>query len=541
MIKVNGLCKNFGANQALKNLTFNFDAHKIIGIVGSDGSGKTTLLRLFASLMSPSSGAIEILGFNMPNYSEDYLSSIGYMPQNFGLYEQLSCYENLKLYASLKGISNEEEKIKEVLNFMRLYEFKDRFAGDLSGGMKQKLTLCVCLLKNPKILFLDEPGVGVDPVARMEFFDLALGLKESGISIIWATSYQDEAEKFDEILLLSHGEILVQNSPKNAKKILQNRVFSTPKNDEVFQKLRYDEKISQVYYFGNRLKFILKKENELPDLNDFKIEEPDFEDLFLALSKDESKKNAKIKKVQNFKSEELIKVCGLCKSFGDFKAVDDINFDVKSGEIFGLLGPNGAGKSTTFKMLCGLLKPTSGETFVMGKNLNRNPQIKRQIGYMAQKFSLYNDLKVIDNLDFFAGIYELDKNEKKNRVDELCENFGITQFLNFKVKDLSLGIKQRLALICAVLHKPKVLFLDEPTSGVDSITRRDFWEFINEIVKDGSCVMITTHLMDEAEFCDKIMLISQGKSAIFATPEKIKQVTKTDNLQDAFIKLVQKR
>ena len=192
-------------------------------------------------------------------------------------------------------------------------------------------------------------------------------------------------------------------------------------------------------------------------------------------------------------------------------------------------------------MLCGLLKPTSGETFVMGKNLNKNPQIKRQIGYMAQKFSLYNDLKVIDNLDFFAGIYELDKNEKKNRVDELCENFGITQFLNFKVKDLSLGIKQRLALICAVLHKPKVLFLDEPTSGVDSITRRDFWEFINEIVKDGSCVMITTHLMDEAEFCDKIMLISQGKSAIFATPEKIKQVTKTDNLQDAFIKLVQKR
>ena len=510
MIKVNGLCKNFGANQALKNLTFNFDAHKIIGIVGSDGSGKTTLLRLFASLMSPSSGTIEILGFNMPNYSEDYLSSIGYMPQNFGLYEQLSCYENLKLYASLKGISNEEEKIKEVLNFMRLYEFKDRFAGDLSGGMKQKLTLCVCLLKNPKILFLDEPGVGVDPVARMEFFDLALGLKESGISIIWATSYQDEAEKFDEIVLLSHGEILVQNSPKNAKKILQNRVFSTPKNDEVFQKLRYDEKISQVYYFGNRLKFILKKENELPDLN-------------------------------NFKSEELIKVCGLCKSFGDFKAVNDINFDVKSGEIFGLLGPNGAGKSTTFKMLCGLLKPTSGETFVMGKNLNKNPQIKRQIGYMAQKFSLYNDLKVIDNLDFFAGIYELDKNEKKNRVDELCENFGITQFLNFKVKDLSLGIKQRLALICAVLHKPKVLFLDEPTSGVDSITRRDFWEFINEIVKDGSCVMITTHLMDEAEFCDKIMLISQGKSAIFATPEKIKQVTKTDNLQDAFIKLVQKR
>ena len=172
----------------------------------------------------------------------------------------------------------------------------------------------------------------------------------------------------------------------------------------------------------------------------------------------------------------------MCKSFGDFKAVDDINFDVKSGEIFGLLGPNGAGKSTTFKMLCGLLKPTSGETFVMGKNLNKNPQIKRQIGYMAQKFSLYNDLKVIDNLDFFAGIYELDKNEKKNRVDELCENFGITQFLNFKVKDLSLGIKQRLALICAVLHKPKVLFLDEPTSGVDSITRRDFWEFINEIL-----------------------------------------------------------
>lgn len=542
MIKAVNLEKKFKNTIAINNISFEAKSGLITGLVGPDGAGKTTLLRLLVGLMKPTSGNLEVLGFKMPNSSQKFLSSIGYMPQNFGLYEELSCYENLKLYATLQDIQNQNDRINELLEFTKLAPFKNRFAKNLSGGMKQKLALSCALIRKPKLLLLDEPGVGVDPIARKELWNMTKELQKDGITVIWATSYQDEANLCDEVIMLSEGEILLHENPQNAKKILKNRVFLINIDDKktYLDTLKSNPNILDASILGDDIKFSIKKNAKFEIPKNAKTIEPSFEDLFLDLL---NPKNIKISSLKTdiFKSDKpVIEAINLTKKFGDFTATNNINFSVNSGEIFGLLGPNGAGKSTTFKMLCGLLKPTSGKALVLGQDLYEKAQeTKQKIGYMAQKFSLYQNLNLTDNLDFFAGIYGLKGKQKKEKIEQMIETFEFKKYLKSTVLELPLGIKQRLSLACAIMHEPSVLFLDEPTSGVDSVTRREFWTHINTLSKNGVSVMVTTHLMDEAELCDKIMIIYKGKDIKTGSPSKIKSDIKNNaTMEEAFIKLV---
>ncbi|QIX87171.1 ATP-binding cassette domain-containing protein [Campylobacter ureolyticus] len=542
MIKAVNLEKKFKNTIAINNISFEAKSGLITGLVGPDGAGKTTLLRLLVGLMKPTSGNLEVLGFKMPNSSQEFLSSIGYMPQNFGLYEELSCYENLKLYATLQDIQNQNDRINELLEFTKLAPFKNRFAKNLSGGMKQKLALSCALIRKPKLLLLDEPGVGVDPIARKELWNMTKELQKDGITVIWATSYQDEANLCDEVIMLNEGEILLHENPQNAKKILKNRVFLINVDDKktYLDTLKSNQNILDASILGDDIKFSIKKNAKFEIPKNAKTIEPSFEDLFLDLL---NPKNIKISSLKTdiLKSDKpVIEAINLTKKFGDFTATNNINFSVNSGEIFGLLGPNGAGKSTTFKMLCGLLKPTSGKALVLGQDLYEKAQkTKQKIGYMAQKFSLYQNLNLTDNLDFFAGIYGLKGKQKKEKIDQMIETFEFKKYLKSTVLELPLGIKQRLSLACAIMHEPSVLFLDEPTSGVDSVTRREFWTHINTLSKNGVSVMVTTHLMDEAELCDKIMIIYKGKDIKTGSPSKIKSDIKNNaTMEEAFIKLV---
>ncbi len=542
MIKAVNLEKKFKNTIAINNISFEAKSGLITGLVGPDGAGKTTLLRLLVGLMKPTSGNLEVLGFKMPNSSKEFLSSIGYMPQNFGLYEELSCYENLKLYATLQDIQNQNDRINELLEFTKLAPFKNRFAKNLSGGMKQKLALSCALIRKPKLLLLDEPGVGVDPIARKELWNMTKELQKDGITVIWATSYQDEANLCNEVIMLNEGEILLHDNPQNAKKILKNRVFLINIDDKktYLDTLKSNPNILDASILGDDIKFSIKKNAKFEIPKNAKTIEPSFEDLFLDLL---NPKNIKISSLKTdiLKSDKpVIQAINLTKKFGDFTATNNINFSVNSGEIFGLLGPNGAGKSTTFKMLCGLLKPTSGKALVLGQDLYEKAQeTKQKIGYMAQKFSLYQNLNLTDNLDFFAGIYGLKGKQKKEKIDQMIETFEFKKYLKSTVLELPLGIKQRLSLACAIMHEPSVLFLDEPTSGVDSVTRREFWTHINTLSKNGVSVMVTTHLMDEAELCDKIMIIYKGKDIKTGSPSKIKSDIKNNaTMEEAFIKLV---
>ncbi|MFW5606017.1 MAG: ATP-binding cassette domain-containing protein [Campylobacter hyointestinalis] len=543
MIKATNLSKVFHKplTKALSELNFSA-TFGITGIVGPDGAGKTTLLRLCAGLLSPSSGELEVLGGKMS--SQEFLDNIGYMPQMFGLYGDLSCEENLKLYAKLKGIKNPNDRINELLEFTNLKQFKDRLASSLSGGMKQKLAFGVTLLKKPKLLLLDEPGVGVDPISRAELWDMARSLND--VCILWATSYLDEASLCDKVILLNKGQILYDDSPKKIDLILENRVFlARTKVDkrELLTKLLEYENVLDAYLIGQDIKFILKTKDKVffDDFKDvkFKSIKPNFEDAFIDILKIKTKAHSELSKVLTPARKTdgfAVQAINLTKKFGSFVATNNVSFEIKSGEIFGFLGPNGAGKSTTFKMICGLLARSSGESLIYEKDIN---DMKGAIGYMAQKFSLYGNLGLKDNLEFFAGLYGLKGKQKSEKIASMIEIFGLKPYLENKVDELSLGLKQRLALSCSLMHSPLVLFLDEATSGVDPITRKEFWRHINAISKLGISVMITTHLMDEAELCDRIMIINKGTCIAVGTPSEIKSKFGDDiSMQEAFIRLV---
>ncbi|ANE31964.1 ABC transporter ATP-binding protein [Campylobacter hyointestinalis] len=543
MIKATDLSKVFHKplTKALSELNFSATCG-ITGIVGPDGAGKTTLLRLCAGLLSPSSGELEVLGGKMS--SQEFLDNIGYMPQMFGLYGDLSCEENLKLYAKLKGIKNPNDRINELLEFTNLKQFKDRLASSLSGGMKQKLAFGVTLLKKPKLLLLDEPGVGVDPISRAELWDMARSLND--VCILWATSYLDEASLCDKVILLNKGQILYDDSPKKIDLILENRVFlARTKVDkrELLTKLLEYENVLDAYLIGQDIKFILKTKDKVffDDFKDvkFKSIKPNFEDAFIDILKIKTKAHSELSKVLTPARKTdgfAVQAINLTKKFGSFVATNNVSFEIKSGEIFGFLGPNGAGKSTTFKMICGLLARSSGESLIYEKDIN---DMKGAIGYMAQKFSLYGNLGLKDNLEFFAGLYGLKGKQKSEKIASMIEIFGLKPYLENKVDELSLGLKQRLALSCSLMHSPLVLFLDEATSGVDPITRKEFWRHINAISKLGISVMITTHLMDEAELCDRIMIINKGTCIAVGTPSEIKSKFGDDiSMQEAFIRLV---
>jgi ABC-2 type transport system ATP-binding protein len=530
---------------------------EIVGLVGPDGAGKTTLIRLIAGLLKPTQGYISVAGYDTIKDAEAVHYLTGYMPQKFGLYEDLTVMHNLSLYGDLRGVIGEEKKatFDKLLKFTGLAPFTGRLAGALSGGMKQKLGLACALVKKPMLLLLDEPSVGVDPISRRELWKMVDDLLVEGISVVWSTAYLDEAEKCDTVLLINEGKLLYNGNPHELTKRVDGRVFKITNikgnRRALLSEVLKQENVMDGIIQGDDLRIVVKnKERPFLDERDLQILPipPRFEDAFIDIlggcPKKPSELTANTPKI-NETSEHIVVAQNLTKRFGSFTAADQISFSIPHGEIFGLLGPNGAGKSTIFKMLCGLLQPTEGKALVKDLDLQKAPSDARsRIGYMAQKFSLYGSLSVLQNLNFFAGIYNLKNKELRNAVNQMIEIFNLQSYRDTSSESLPLGFKQRLSLACANMHHPDVLFLDEPTSGVDPLTRREFWNHINGLVDKGVTIMVTTHFMDEAEYCDRIALIYRGKIIQMATPDKLKETAitaqnRSPTLEDAFIKLIE--
>ena len=563
-ILIDGLVKHFGDTTALDGISARIRGGRLTGIVGPDGAGKTTLMRCLAALMLPSEGSISVCGLDVATRGDAIHEITGYMPQRFGLYEDLTVRENMALYADLRGLDAGPggELFARLLGFTGLAPFSKRLAGALSGGMKQKLGLACALMARPKVLLLDEPSVGVDPVSRQDLWRMVQELVAEGMAVVWSTAYLDEAESCQEVLLLSAGKIVFDGPPQDLTSRLRDRSY-------LMRDIR-----------GNR-RLALTEGLQLPGVRDGVIQGASvrlvlaqgagieqitglaqaydarlvpaparFEDAFIDLlgggPGGVSGIAARMAPIPQ-RDGVMVRCQDLTKRFGDFTATSNISFDVQQGEILGLLGPNGAGKSTTFKMLCGLIRPTSGVAEVAGLDLRRSPgRAKIQLGYMAQKFSLYGPLSVRQNLDFFAGIYGLGRARRRERVQEMIEIFELGPLLDRSPDDIPLGFKQRLALACALMHRPKVLFLDEPTSGVDPITRREFWTHITGLVGKGVTVLVTTHFMDEAEYCDRVALVNRSQLIALDTPDQLKAMVADDAVPDptmeqAFIRLIERQ
>ena len=462
-IEVNNVSKSYGKVKALDDVSFTVRKGEVFGLIGPDGAGKTSMYRILCSLLLPGSGSATVDGFDVVRQMTDIRKRVGYMPGKFSLYQDLTVEENLRFFATLFGTTVEEgyDSIKAI--YSQIERFKDRRAGALSGGMKQKLALSCALVHSPSVLFLDEPTTGVDPVSRKEFWAMLAMLKERGITIVVSTPYLDEVRCCERVAFLDQGKIRGIDTPE--------RILT------------------------------------------------EFADIFnppgIALSAETQ---------QPGREENVIEVEHLVKAFGSFHAVDDISFNVKRGEIFGFLGANGAGKTTAMHILTGLNQPTSGTGRVVGYDIRTEyEQIKKHIGYMSQKFSLYEDLTVAENIRLFAGIYGMNDKEITRKTDELLERLRFAEHKDTLVASLPLGWKQKLAFSVSIFHEPGIVFLDEPTGGVDPATRRQFWELIYDAARRGITVFVTTHYMDEAEYCDRISIMVDGKIKAMGTPEELKK------------------
>ncbi|HAU1057764.1 TPA: ABC transporter ATP-binding protein [Legionella pneumophila] len=564
LVSINGVSKCFPGNidPALDNVSATIFEGQITGLVGPDGAGKSTLMRLICSLMMPTQGTITVDSLNTRSDSEKIHAITGYMPQKFGLYEDLTIIENLRLYAELRNLHGEkrEEQFRTLLKFTALEPFQKRLAGNLSGGMKQKLGLACALMGEPKLLLLDEPSVGVDPISRRELWTMVQGLLGRGMGVVWSTAYLDEAEKCDQILLLNAGKPIYHGKPGDFLQKTKDRTFqicgvSLPNRRQALMNALNTPEVIDGVIQGKNIRIVISDKKIKPSLDSitrepgvhFQEVESRFEDAFIDSLKTKISGRSLLAEhiaEKPHSDKPIIEARKLTKRFGSFTAVSNNEFTIKRGEIFGLLGPNGAGKSTTFKMMCGLLQPTQGQAFVMGLDLKTSSsEARSRIGYMAQKFSLYSHLDALQNMRFFSGLYGLSGKRQEAQINSMIEIFDLKKHLKQNSGDLPLGFKQRLALACAVMHEPDVLFLDEPTSGVDPLTRREFWTHINGMVNKGVTVMVTTHFMDEAEYCDRIALIYRGKNIATGTPDDLKDKVRNSTLpnptlEDAFIELI---
>ncbi|MFO7527277.1 MAG: ATP-binding cassette domain-containing protein [Marinobacter sp.] len=561
-VVIDGLDKRFGTVQALRGLNASIHYGQLTGLVGPDGAGKTTLMRIMTGLLVPNAGRVTVAGFDVVEDNDIIHVATGYMPQRFGLYEDLSVLENMRLYAQLRGMKTDRhaDLFAQLLDFTRLTPFTERLAGKLSGGMKQKLGLACALMARPRVLLLDEPGVGVDPVSRQDLWRMVQELADDGMAVVWSTAYLDEAERCDSVMLMNDGELAFNGQPRELTGRIKNRSFRLEELGQRRRAVLADAlalgSIGDGVIQGAGVRVVLrpdKSSEEIRALADrlnarLSAVPPRFEDAFIdLLGGGPGGRSALAERLPpvNLDSDIAVSCRNLTKSFGSFTATDNVSFEVRKGEIFGLLGPNGAGKSTTFKMLCGLLKPTHGEAHVVGLDLRRaTSAAKGQLGYMAQKFSLYGLLSVQQNLEFSAGVYGLVGANRRKRIDEMIDTFGLETWLSAAPDSLPLGFKQRLALACSLMHQPPVLFLDEPTSGVDPITRREFWTHINGLAHKGVTVMVTTHFMDEAEYCDRVAMLYRAKLIALDTPDSLKRnaasASRPDpTMEDAFIHLVE--
>ena len=553
------------AEPAVAALSTTLRAGEITGLVGPDGAGKTTLMRMFAGLLRPSAGRLRVAGLDPIHQAAALHQVVGYMPQKFGLYEDLTVLENLVLYADLRGVVGEarRQSFEQLLTFTDLTRFTARPAGELSGGMKQKLGLACALLGRPKVLLLDEPSVGVDPISRRELWRMVNALADEGMAVVWSTSYLDEAELCHEVRLMNAGRMAYDGTPAELARRMAGRSMQirgiAGNRRRVLTRALSDPAVIDGVIQGRAVRLVLAEAGRLPDLAtcgagpEAELVEvaPRLEDAFIDILGGGPGGESVLAEVMpasalpaGVEAEAVIEARALTRAFGDFVATDHVTFKVARGEIFGLLGPNGAGKSTTFKMMCGLLTPSSGDAQVMGIDLKKSAsQARQRLGYMAQKFSLYGKLSVAANLRFFSGVYGLRGAAQRAKIDEMVRVFALGPYLDTVPNDLPLGFKQRLALACALMHAPAILFLDEPTSGVDPVTRREFWTHINGLVEKGVTVMVTTHFMDEAEYCDRIALVYRGQMIATGSPDDLKaravsSALPDPTMEDAFIHLV---
>lgn len=557
-IVIKGLVKTFkgAAAPALSELSAKIFPGRVTGLVGPDGAGKSTLMRLLAGLMAPDRGEVSVLGLDPFRESGKVHEICGYMPQRFGLYEDLTVIENMRLYAELRSLSPllASERFEALMGLTALGPFQKRLAGRLSGGMRQKLGLACVLLGTPKVLLLDEPSVGVDPLSRRELWRMVRDLAGEGMTVVWATSYLDEAELCPETLLLNRGGLLFGGAPDELLGRVSGRCFSlgglhSADRRKALLNLLKEPSVIDGLIKGGDIRVVTSPGAPPPSVGDlgWRDSPPTFEDAFIDLLGGGAKGESALARREVDKPRDgavIIEARNLHKRFGDFIAVSDNSFAIRRGEIFGLLGPNGAGKSTTFKMMCGLLTPTSGTALISGIDLRKTPaQARSRIGYMAQRFSLYESLSARENLEFFSGAYGLRGKVKAGQVELMIEIFDLGDYLSMSAQTLPLGFKQRLALACAVMHGPDVLFLDEPTSGVDPVTRREFWLHINYLATRGVAVMVTTHFMEEAEYCDRVALIYHGVTVAVGTPDDLKAMAMSDEIprptmEDAFISII---
>jgi ABC-2 type transport system ATP-binding protein len=529
--------KEFGGQKALIDVNISVEKGDIYGLIGPDGAGKTTLMRILAGLLYPDSGEAFIHGNSCITAPDTVKNDIAYMSQKFGLYQDLTVYENVKLYAELYGVetSGLEAHIDELLDFSYMRPFKDRRAGNLSGGMKQKLQLVCALIHKPKVLLLDEPTNGVDPVSRRDFWRILYDLASDGVTILVSTAYLDEAERCSHAALMNKGRVAANGTPAD---ILKNSgiYITTVKshdNKSLIAPIKAMFPEHKVHLFGEQIRIAsMSKDGIIPKLKDkfpkvqTDSDTPNLEDVFMSLEADKKDEDllSLVSEGIEKHSGSSVTIENLTKQFGSFTAVNAINLNVKYGEIYGFLGPNGAGKSTTIRMLCGLLSPSEGGGTVAGFDIVKQPEmIKQNIGYMSQKFSLYEDLKVYENIEFYGRIYGLSGKKLKDRRDWALELSDLTDRKNAMTSNLTGGWRQRLALACAILHSPPVVFLDEPTSGADPASRRLFWDIISGLASNGVTVFVSTHYMEEAEYCDRLSMIFRGNMIAEGTPSELKK------------------
>ena len=552
---VNTLAKGFGKGgnrvEALRGVSFTLGPG-ITALTGPDGAGKTTALRCCAGLLPADAGEVRVLGLNAAEHPERIQAQVGYMPQTFGLYEDLSVAENLRLRAELYGLAPDaaQTRTARLLERSGLAPFPDRRAGDLSGGMKQKLALIAVLLAEPGLLLLDEPSVGLDPLSRREIFALIREAAAAGTVVLMSTALNDEAARCDHILVLHEGALRAEGSPEDFRLRAEGRCWRLTPPAGVLPRLLQAELLTDEHTVdavprGGAVRLITVGTEPPRVAASVEPVPARPEDGLMTLSAHTARALSLPSRSTGPVSggpAEVIRAEGLRRDFGSFTAVADTSFAVNRGEIFGLLGPNGAGKTTTFRMLCGLLPPTAGTLRVIGADMLRaGPEVRRRIGYAAQKFSLYGPLTVRENLEFFAGAYGLSGRRREERIRAVLEEFDLIPQAERAADTLPVGLKQRLGMAQALLHEPELLFLDEPTSGADPASRRLFWQRITALAEAGTTVVVTTHFMEEAEYCDRILLQDKGRVIAYGTPAEVPAAFNAPDMEEAFIRAVQGR
>ena len=583
VVRAEGLTRRFTGPDgrplvALDRVSLSVPRGQLTALVGPDGAGKTTLMRMMAGLLAPEEGSLHVLGLDVTRNAQEVQDRISYMPQRFGLYEDLSVQENLDLYADLHGVPQavRRERFARLMAMTDLARFTARPAGKLSGGMKQKLGLACTLVRSPELLLLDEPSVGVDPLSRRDLWEILLQLvRDEQLSVVVSTAYMDEAERCAHVHVMNAGHVLANGTPQALAQRAQGLTFvATPPVGMAARMLqaRLLDAVSTVVDAvprGGQVRFIRRPDVDeaalRPLLEDVEVHPrpAELEDAFMLMLRQHAEaaggrsssegppaagadrtlhgqRNDEPTAPVADHAEPVIVVRDLVRRFGDFTAVASTSFEVRRGEIFGLLGPNGAGKTTTFRMLCGLLPATSGSLQVAGANLRVAPaRARARIGYVAQKFSLYATLTVRENLAFYGAAYGLHGRQLAERMQAMLQRFDLDPEAESGL--LPAGYRQRLAMAAGLIHAPDILFLDEPTSGIDPLARRAFWRTITALSAQGVTIVITTHFMEEAEYCDRIAIQDAGRMLALGTPHEVRELAggAGSDMNEAFIAIVE--